>query len=586
MSMMPRAALILASVATIVVVAMSARGSALAQQRTAKDPEPLTTGRALIDVRTPPLPAVEGEGARSRRQALDTSRDRLAAVSGRNDLQVEARSVPGGFVAVDPAGRSIDRLRAELSDDPLVTGVHPEYRAQFRYAPNDPELYAPDPNAPGTDFAQWNVLLTGAETAWNLARGSGGEVAVIDSGIYSSHPDLAGSISGAINECTEPPPLGGCEGTGTGDEEGHGTHVAGLACATTDNGYGIASIGFGCSIYALKSDLTYTSIINSIYAAVGHGADAINMSFGGGGPSSELNAALDYAWANGAVPVAAGDNSPTPPASSNYPAQHVQPEGTGPNIESGEGLVVTSASHSGMRSAFAQKTSGVSVAAYGSATDSFSGGQQGILSTWPPPTVLLDSYGVRTSVDGDDRFAYLVGTSMAAPQVAGLVALMRSARPGIPAARIVKLIKLTAGGCDRYGTSGLGWGIVRGDRALAAAAQKDVVAPSSRVRRAKLGRNRGHLRVAVLRLKSFDDRSETPCTKEIPSSGLKSVAVFASANGGPYHRIAKTAKSRVRFRAKSGRRYRFFSVAVDKAGNRETAPGQPDAKLKLRTRRR
>ena len=175
---------------------------------------------------------------------------------------------------------------------------------------------------------------------------------------------------------------------------------------------------------------------------------------------------------------------------------------------------------------------------------------------------------------------------MATPQVAGLVALMRSARPGIPAARIVKLIKLTAGGCDRYGTNGLGWGIVRADRALAAAAQKDVVAPSSRVRRAKLERDRGHRRVAVLRLKSFDDRSETPCTREIRSSGLKSVAVFASANGGPYHRIAKTAKSRVRFRAKSGRRYRFFSVAVDKAGNREAAPEQPDAKLRLRRHRR
>jgi serine protease len=582
MGMLARAALILTSVASIVLVGLSARGSALAQQPTAKDPEPLTTGRVLIDVLTPPLPAVEGEGARSRRPALDASRDRLAAVSGRNDLQVEARSVPGGFVAVDPAGRSIDRLRAELSDDPLVTGVHPEYRAQFRYAPNDPELYAPDPNAPGTDFAQWNVLLTGAETAWDLARGSGGEVAVIDSGIYSAHPDLDGRISGAINECTTPPPLGGCEGTGTEDAEGHGTHVAGLACAATDNGYGIASIGFGCSIYALKSDLSYTSIINSIYAAVAHGADAINMSFGGGGASSELQGALDYAWANGAVPVAAGDNSQTPAPSSNYPAQYVQPEGSGPDIDGGEGLVVTSASHSGQRTSFAQKTSGVSVAAHGSATDTASGGQQGILSTWPPPSVALDSFGVRTSVNGDNRYAYLVGTSMATPQVAGLVALMRSAKPGISASRVVRLIKLTASGCGRYGTGGLGWGLIRSDRALAAAAQRDILAPSSRVRRARL---RGRGRIAVLRLKRFDDRTETSCIREIPASGVKSVAVFASANGGPYHRIAKTGKNRVRFRGKPGRRYRFYSIATDKAGNREAAPGQPDAKLKLRKRR-
>jgi serine protease len=585
MSMMPRAALILASVGAIVLVAMSAGGPALAQQ-TAKDSKPLTTGRVLVDVRTPSLPPVEREGARSRRQALDASRDRLAAVSGRNDLQVEARSVPGGFVAVDQAGRSIDRLRAELSDDPLVTGVHPEYRAEFRYAPNDPELYTHDPNAPGGDFAQWNLLLTGAETAWDVARGNGGEVAVIDSGIYGAHPDLASHISGGINECTTPPLLGGCEGTGTTDDEGHGTHVAGLACAATDNGYGIASIGFGCSIYAIKSDLSYTSIINSIYAAVAHGADAINMSFGGGGPSGELQAALNYAWANGSVPVAAGDNSQAPPPSSNYPAQYVQPNGSGPNIDSGEGIVVTSASHSGLRTSFAQKTTGVSVAAHGSATDSVSGGQQGILSTWPPPSVGLDAYGVRTSVGGDNRYAYLVGTSMATPQVAGLVALMRSAKPSLSAERIVRLIKLTASGCGHYGAGGLGWGLIRSDRALAAAAQRDVLAPNSRVRKAKVRRARGRKRFAVLQLKRFDDRSETPCISEIPASGIKSVSVFASVNGGPYHRIAKTNESSVHLRVKRGRRYRFYSVAVDKSGNREAPPGEADSGLKLRRHRR
>jgi subtilisin family serine protease len=492
--------------------------------------------------------------------------------------------VPGGFLAVELGGRTIEQLSARLSDTPLVTGVQPEYRARFRYAPNDPALYAHDPNAPGADFAQWNVLHTGVEAAWNLARGSGGEVAVIDSGIYSGHPDLAGRISGALNQCTDPPVLGGCEGTGTGDEEGHGTHVSGLACAATDNAYGIASIGFGCSIYSLKSDLTYTSIVNSIYAAVAHGADAINMSFGGGDASSELQAAIHYAWASGAVPVAAGDNTPTPAPSNNYPAQYVQPEGSGPNIDSGEGLVVTSAAHSGQRSSWAQKTSGVSVAAHGSATDSMSGGQQGILSTWPPPVVAGDSRGVRTSVGGDNRFAYLVGTSMATPQVAGLVALMRSARPSIPAARIVRLIKLTAGGCGRYGDTGLGWGTIRSDRALAAATQRDIFAPVSRVRSAKVGHVPGRGPVGVLRLKRFDARPEAPCTKEIPSSGVKSVAVFASANGGRYRRIAKTRKGRIRFTAKPRRRYRFFSVAVDKAGNREALPARPDAKLRVRRR--
>ena len=582
---MRRLALIVGSLATIALVASSPRGLAHAQPH-GSDPPPLTTGRALVDVRTPALPVLDRRDGR--RQALDTSRDRLAAVAERNPLQVEARSVPGGFLAVDLAGRSVAELRAQLADDPLVAGVHPEYRARFRYAPNDPELYAHDPNAPGADFAQWNVLFTGAETAWNVARGSGGEVAVIDSGIYSGHPDLAGRISGAINECTEPPVLGGCEGTGTEDEDGHGTHVSGLACAAADNGYGIASVGFGCSIYSLKTDLTYASIINSIYAAVAHGADAINMSFGCGGPDPNLKAAIDYAWARGVVLVASADNAPDPASDPfctypDHPAQYVQPDGSGPSIETGQGLVVTSASHSGLRSSFAQKTSGVSIAAFGSATDATSGGQQGILSTWPPPTVDLDSYGVRTAVNGDNRFAYLVGTSMATPQVAGLVALMRSAKPAISAPRIVKLIKLTASSCGNYG-NGLGWGIIRSDRAVAAAAQKDIFAPVSRVRGAKPVHRRGGGRVALLRLKSFDKRADTPCTREIPDSGVKSVAVFASSNGGPYRRIAKTRKRRIRFGAKPGKRYRFFSVAVDKAGNREAAPGHADAKLRLRKR--
>jgi subtilisin family serine protease len=579
MSEMRRSALvIIASLATLATVATATHAMAAAEPAAESGSKPLTTGRALIDVRTPSLPVLDTRGARERRsQALAVSRDRLATVAARNGVQIDARSVPGGFIAVDLGGRSIEQLRAELAGDPLVTGVHPEYRATFRYAPNDPALYAHDANAPGADFAQWNVLHSGAETAWNIARGNGGEVAVIDSGIYAAHPDLAGLISGAINECTEPPLLGGCAGTGTEDDDGHGTHVAGLACASADNGYGIASIGFGCSIYAIKSDLTYTSIINSIYAAVAHGADAINMSFGGGPASGDLQNALDYAWANGAVPVAAGDNAPSPPSSSNYPAQYVQPDGTGPNIDSGEGLVVTSASHSGQRSVFAQRTSGVSVAAFGSATDTKSGGQQGILSTWPPPSVELDSLGVRTSINGDDRFAYLVGTSMATPQVAGLVALMRSAKPTISAPKIVRLIKATASGCGHYGGDGLGWGLIRADEAVAAAAGKDVDPPGSRV----LGANRVSRGLVRLHLKRVDQS----CSKELPVAGVKAVAVFASVNGRPYRRIGKTAKRKLSFRAKPGRRYRFYSIAVDKAGNREAAPGLPDAKLKLKRRR-
>lgn len=541
---------------------------------------PATTGRALVDVRTPPLPPLGGRHLADRRgEVLAESRERLDRVVARTDLDVEARSIPGGFLTVDLEGRSIDELREKLAGDPLVRSVAPEYRAEFTYAPNDPFLYASDPHAPGGDLAGWNILRTAAETGWEIARGEGAEVAMIDSGVYAAHPELSGRITGRLN-CEVGPLSDPCEGTDVTDDEGHGTHVSGLACATADNQVAIASIGFGCSIYAIKTDLTYTSIIAAIYAAVAHGSRVINMSFGGGGPSGQLRDAIQFAWASGAIPVASADNSPNPPASSNYPAQYVQPEGSGPNIDSGIGLVVTSAKHTGERSDFAQRNTGVSVAAYGSATDEISGGQQGILSTWPLPSVGLDAIGVRTTVSGDNRYAYLVGTSMATSEVAGLVALIKSVRPALAPAKLVEIVKQTASGCGIYGTGGLGWGIVRTDRAVAGAAQKDINAPSSNIRSATVAHVPGRGRVASLRLKRFDQ--ESPCTKDIPTSGVAAVNVFASANGGYYRRIAKTKKKRIRFRAKPGRRYRFYSVAVDKAGNREGVPGIADAKFRLK----
>jgi serine protease len=568
-------------------------GSAAAGGTTA----PSATGRALIAVRTPSLPSPETSRGRYR-DALASSRERLNQVAERESLDVAARSVPGGFLTVALNGRSLDQLRAQLADDPLVSEVGLEHRAQPRYVPNDPYLYTPDPHAPGQDLAGWNVLRTGAETAWNISRGSGAEVAVIDSGVDVSHPELAGRISGTNNTCTG---ILGCQGTGVTDTDGHGTHVAGLACGAGDNQAAIASIGFGCSIYAIKSDLTWTSIINSIYAAVSHGSDAISMSFGGGASPTEiaqLRNALSFAFTNGSIPVAAGANTPSPSPSNNYPAQILQPEGTGPDLANGIGLVVTSASHAGNRSAFAQRTSGVSVAAYGSATDQISGGQQGILSSFPPAAVDADIGAgawpepcqCRTSVLGDNRYAYLVGTSMATPQVAGLVALMRAAKSNISAGKAIKLIKETAGGCGSYSPNGngLGWGIIRSDRAVAAAAQKDIKPPRSKVRSARKGHAPGRGRVAVLRLKRFDKGRTAECAKDIqiPVTGVKAVSVFASTNGGPYHRIAKTRKEKILFGTKPGRRYRFFSVAVDKAGNRESAPTTADAKLRIGRGRR
>lgn len=530
---------------------------------------------AIVDVATPKLPVREEAGKRWREVRADAAQQ-LGDVAADRGLDVTARIPETGQLIVDLGGVSVDELRRRLAGDPRVNQVTSDGPVELRLVPNDPIFGTIDGNAPVDDFAQWHLRPYGAIRAWDLSKGTGAEVAVIDSGIDSEHPDLAGRISGQL--VCEP----ACVAAPADDTEGHGTHVSGLACADSNSGFGLASLGFDCNIFAIRVVLSCGAVASAITRAADRGSDAINLSLGGCG-ADVLEDPLAYAWAQGSVPVAAGANEPVPDPSTNYPAQYVQPEGTGPNLGQGRGLVVTSSKYGGSRSAFAQRTSGVSVSAHGSASDEVSGGQQGILSTWPAPGFPVPLFydnvfatnPVRTTFFGDNRFAYLVGTSMASPQVAGLVALMRSAKPSLSNSKLVKRIKQTATGCGRY-AGGIGWGVIRADVAVGAARDRDTDPPGSRVRSAR--RARGKKGVIDLRLKRFDKT----CVKMIPATGVKSVSVFVSRNGSRYKRFRKTKRKTIRFRGKPGRRYRFYSRAVDRAGNKEPAPATADAKLRLR----
>src|SRR5689334_13046114 len=110
---MRRLAFSLGSLGAVILTAVATGASVRAQP---------ATGRALVDVRTPPLPTSNRPSAgRRRRDAIERSADRLTAVARRNALGVKARSVPGGFLAVGLRGEPIAALRAQLSEDPLVT---------------------------------------------------------------------------------------------------------------------------------------------------------------------------------------------------------------------------------------------------------------------------------------------------------------------------------------------------------------------------------------------------------------------------------------------------------------------------------
>jgi serine protease len=476
-----------------------------------------------------------------------------------------------GALSVDLGNGGLEALRRRLHDDPRVLSVRPDIPVQLRYAPSDFAFTHQDIHAPSGDIGIWNVVREGGPRAWDLSKGAGAEVAVIDSGVDGSHPDIAPRIVAAASFGTSSSP--------TTDTTGHGTHTAGLACGETDNGYGIASIGFHCGLFVAKEGGYCSDVANALTAAADRNSDVISMSLGG--CNSDLIPALTYAQSRGSVLVGAGDNDPDPDGSCPpvfltfgciYPEEWLQPNGTGPDAGFDRGLVVTSAKYDGTRSAFAEQTARVSVAAFGSASNVV-GGQQGILSTWPANGVDDDDLGGRTAVNGDSRFSYLSGTSMATPQVAGVAALIRAVKPGMANTRVVHLIKATASHCGSYG-DGIGWGVIRADEAVAAALNRDAGAPSSRIKRAR--RRHG---VVTLRIERGDTSGSTSCVK-LPTSGVKRVLVFASANRGAYHRVGKTTKSKLRFNAKRGRHYRFYSIAIDNAGNREAAPATPDKTLK------
>jgi subtilisin family serine protease len=519
------------------------------------------TGRALV-LLEPPAP---GATAAARVQAR--------AVIARHGLRRAGVQVPEvGMLTVRPGpGETIAQLAARLERDPRVVAVEPESRHEPRLVPSDPGMSQPDP-AVGGQPHQWYLHRENFPAAWDLSRGTGALIGVIDSGIDSNHPDIGAKVAIARD-------LDG-RTQGTGDEVGHGTHVGGLACAATDNGAGIAGAGSDCRLILEKSDLTSSSVIAALVDAARNGAGVINMSFGGGRLSLGELRALNYALRRDVVLIAAAADSPI--TEQGHPAKDLQPTGTGKDLDAGRGLVVTAANMSGGRASFAGRGSQISLAAYG---DTGAGVQApGIFSTFPTNTTQIETGattppsppcpGCRTVFNGDNRFGYLAGTSMAAPQVAGAVALVRAANPKLRRSSVVRLMKETATRSGAWSTE-VGWGILNAEAAVRRALElaQDTFPPSAR-RRGSRARRVG--RRFTLRWRGSD-----VAPPGIRPAGVESYAVYVK-RGQRYRLVHTTKANRYRYRGRRGRRYGFYVRARDRAGNIEAPPPRPDFLIRVR----
>jgi serine protease len=523
--------------------------------------EAARTGRALVLLDRP----APGATAAARLQA--------SAVIARHGLRRAGPAVPEvGVLTVRPRpGETVAALAARLERDPRIVAVEAEYRHTPRLVPSDPAMSQPDPNVGGQPY-QWYLHREHFPAAWDLSRGTGALVGLIDSGIDSTHPDLGAKVAVARD----------LDGTtqGTGDEVGHGTHVGGLACAATNNGAGIAGSGSDCRLVLEKSDLTSSSVIAALVDATRAGSAVINMSFGGGRLSSGERRALNYALGHDVVLIAAAADAPV--TEQGHPAKDLQPTGTGGKLDVGRGLVVTAADMAGARASFAGRGSQISIAAFG---DTGAGSQApGIFSTFPANLTQIESGAsnppappcpaCRTIFNGDNRYGYLSGTSMAAPQVAGAVALVRAANPKLRRTSVVRLMKETASRSGGW-TTELGWGILNAEAAVRRALElaQDTVPPSTK-RRGVRSRRAG--RVFTLHWKGRD-----LAPPGIRPAGIESYAVYVK-RGGRYRLVATTEANRFRYRGRRGKRYSFHVRARDRAGNVEAPPPRADFLVRVR----
>ncbi len=399
----------------------------------------LVAGSILV-----PAPAVAVAGASSAPAPAGPAPLVVELTPGASPEEVQADLDEAGLTVVDQAPGSdfvlaVAQPGASPSPGGVIEDVDPIVTYRAFGVPNDP----------GYEY-QWHLPLIGAPAAWDVTTGAGTVVAVLDSGVaYESHlgflraPDLAGTRFAPgwdfVDGDAHP-----------NDENSHGTHVASVIAATTNNGFGVAGVAPSTTIMPLRvldgggagSDW---AAAQALRFAADHGADVANLSFGSPVPSDVMADAVAYARTRGVVVVAAAGNQG---AAVSYPAAFASVVAVG-SVR----FDLTRASYSN----------------FGPSIDLVAPGGDTTVDQ------NLDDYGDGILQEGFDNgdptsfgFFFVDGTSSAAPQVTGVAALVASRGVADPAV-IESVLVSTAQDLGPQGRDDeFGAGLVRADAAVRA----------------------------------------------------------------------------------------------------------------------
>jgi subtilisin family serine protease len=329
----------------------------------------------------------------------------------------------------------IDPLVQKFKNHSTIEYIEPNFIRKAVVVPNDP--YYLDSYPSNTQFRDtawwpsydylWNLKKINSASAWDITTGrSDTLVAVIDSGVDYTHPELGGCSISQVNgnSCTRVAP--GYDyfnfDNDPSDDNGHGTHVAGIISSSTNNGSGISGINWNARIIPIKVlnqwGQGYDSDISSgIVFAADRGAKVINLSLGGFGQSQTMTNAVNYALSRGILVVAAAGNN-------NADVKYFTPA----NIA---GVMAVSATdENDLKASFSNYGDSVSISAPGT----------NIISLRAAGTDLYCASGACNQRIINNIYYRASGTSMSSPHVAGAAAIVWSGNTSLSGEAIKNIL--------------------------------------------------------------------------------------------------------------------------------------------------